>query len=96
MNSVTICNVVVVIREQEVKDLLQNNLLKKYKKLIDQQEQQQTQQRAGTRAVVEFSILVIFCVEVRLPSWTKKYHFMSLIILPEIRIWAARVLVRHN
>ena len=89
----------VVIREQEVKDLLQNNLLKKYNKLIDQQEQQQTEQRAGTRAVVEFSILVIFCVEVRLPSTVfakRKYHFMSLIVLPEIRIWAARALVRQN
>ena len=64
LNSVTNCDVVFVIREQEVKDLLQNDLLKRYKKTDEHEQQQQAQQRAETQTVVEFSILVIFCVEV--------------------------------
>ena len=53
-----------VSREQEVKELLQNNLLKKYRRLIEQEEK--AEHEGGTPAIIEFSLLVIFCVEVKL------------------------------
>lgn len=57
---VYVCHI--LFREQEVKELLQNNLLKKYQKIIDQAEEQEISDR--TQALVELSLLVIFCVEV--------------------------------